>query len=232
MARLVISSPPYTNRSDGRTLDKCEYLDFMRRVLSEIMRILSHSGVLVCVNTDLRDHARYNRGNRFFNGQVWFKHNDIHSIAQELGFQCFDCKIWAKTLRTDVMRYTFSYVVFYSKPGARMCQSPYLRGPDGFGPDVWLIEKGTRRKSSAGFIFRDAIHPLLVERCLSAFTDRGELVVSPFTGSGTVPAVAEMMGRDWTGYELNEGLEDLIRESIYGPNRPEVYRDLETRWLS
>ena len=229
-ARLVIASPPYTNNPNRMTLDKVEYLKFIERVFSESFRIIVPGGILVSVNTDLRDHARYNRNNHSFDGQVWFKHCDICKIAEEIGFRCFDCKIWAKTLNRDVRRYTFAYIVFYSKPIAKIHRPLYPRVTHGFGPDVWLLEKGTRRKSSDGLVFRDAIHPCIVERCINEFTSPRDMVVSPFTGSGTIPAVAELMGRHWVAYEVNKKLKNLIHKSIYGPNRPEVYRFLEAKY--
>ena len=229
-ARLVIASPPYTNNADGKTLDKGDYISFINRTFREVFRVLISGGVLVCINTDLRDHTRYNHGNRSFEGQVWFKHCDIRITAEEIGFRCFDCKIWAKTLKRDVMRYTFSYIVFYSKPGSEVYRPLYPKVAECFGSDVWLLEKGTRRKSSDGLVFRNAIHPYLVERCIAEFTSEGELVVSPFTGSGTIPAVAELMGRNWVGYEINKTLKSLIWESIYGPNRPKVYEPLVAKY--
>lgn len=229
-ARLVIASPPYTNSPNGKTLNKSDYILFINKVFREIFRILMPGGVLVCINTDLRDHARYNQGDRSFEGQVWFKHNDIRITAEEVGFRCFDCKIWAKTLKRDVMRYTFSYIVFYSKLGREVFRPLYPKVAEGFGPDVWLLEKGTRRKSSEGLVFRNAIHPCLVERCIAEFTLPKDLVVSPFTGSGTIPAVAELMGRNWIGYEVNKTLKNLIKESIHGPNRPKVYEPLVAKY--
>jgi len=187
-------------------------------------------GVLMCVNTDLRDHGRYNCGDHSFEGQVWFKHCDIRRTAEEIGFRCFDYKIWAKTLNRDVMRYTFSYVVFYSKPGGKVYRPLYPKVAEGFGADVWLLEKGARRRSSDGLVFRDAIHPCLVERCIAEFTSPGDLVVSPFTGSGTIPAVAELMGRNWVGYEVNEALKNLIWESIYDPQQLQVYEPLVAKY--
>jgi DNA modification methylase len=228
--RLVIISPPYTNNRDGKTLDKKKYMSFLRKTFSESFRVLIPGGVLVCINTDLRDHGRYNCGNRSFEGQVWFKHCDIRRIAEEVGFRCFDCKMWAKTLNRDMMRYTFSYIVFYSKPGGKVYRPLAPKVAEGFGPDVWLLEKGTIRKSSNGLVFRNAIHPYLAERCIAEFTSPGDLVVCPFTGSGTIPAVAQLMDRNWVGYEVNKTLKDLIWDSIYGPKRPKVYRPLEEKY--
>lgn len=39
-----------------------------------------------------------------------------------------------------------------------------------------------------------------------------QLVLDPFMGSGTTAEVAESLGRDWVGYELNENYRPLIEE--------------------
>lgn len=221
--QLVIASPPFTNQRDCKTLDKKQYLDFIERVFSETHRVLKPSGILVTVNTDLRDHARYNSGNTFFDGLLWQKHGDIRRVAEGLGFRCVDTKIWAKSLKRNMYRYTFAYLQVFRKPAARRM----LRGcaTPAFAPDVWLLEGGSRRQDSRGCVFRDAIHPEIVSRCIDQFTRPGDLVVCPFTGSGTVIAVARLMARRCIGYEINRELEPMIRESIEKPELFAIYRE-------
>lgn len=229
-AQLVIASPPFTNRSDGKTLDKNDYLDFIERVFSEVLRILIPTGVLITVNTDLRDHARYNWGCSRFNGLLWPKHCAIRAVAECVGFCCFDAKVWVKSLNRNIYRYNYAYIQFFRKGGKRVRRPRDKKVMEGFGPDVWLLEEGTYRRDSRGFIFRDAIHPEIAERCINQFTSLGDLVVSPFAGSGTILCVANLMGRQSIGYEINRNLKFLIKESITRPKRFPVYRDLLERF--
>jgi DNA modification methylase len=74
---------------------------------------------------------------------------------------------------------------------------------------VWLIV--TQPYSGAHF----AVMPeALVEPCLLAGSRPGDVVLDPFTGSGTVGAVAIGHGRSFIGCELNPAYIDLARQRI------------------
>ncbi len=239
--QLVIGSPPFTNHPDGKTLDKVLYLEFLSKVFREAWRVLKPGRLLVIINTDLRDHARYNRGDVKFNGLLWQKHSSIRTVAEGVNFRCIETKIWAKSITRNVYRYGFAYIQFFKKSGP--CKSSSLRGSirESFAPDVWLLEGGGYRRGSHGFIFRDAFHPEIVSRCLEQVTVPRDLVVCPFAGSGTVPAVARLLGRRCVAFERDKHLKPLIEETIARPERfPAFVRLLNTaagsgrlqkRWL-
>jgi DNA modification methylase len=229
-ATLALTSPPYTNRPDGKSLDKAEYLWFVERVIAEVARVLVDGGVLAMINTDLRDHNRYNGGHAGFDGIVWYKHVDLRRLAEDLGLRCFDTRIWVKSLKTNHYRYNFSYIQFFQKGPKRIAESTDPQVSSLFNPHVWLLEGGTMRTMPDGKRFRDAIHPEVVERCIARFTRPGDLVLNPFSGSGTVLAVSAIMGRRAVGYEVDNHLAPLIDQSVHGPGRSAVYAVLEDRY--
>jgi len=216
--QIAIGSPPFTNHPDGKTLDKLHYLDFIKSVFSEVLRVLEPGGLFVCANTDLRDHARYNRQDRHFDGLLWQKHCAIREVAESIGFGCVETKIWAKSLTRNVYRYGFGYIQFFKTPGGKPTS---IRGTvsQAFAPDVWVLTGGTYRRDSRGFVFRDAFHPGIVSHCLEQFTSPDDLVLSPFAGSGTVPAVARLLGRRCVAFEIDEKLKPLIEETIARPDQ-------------
>ncbi|MFX0116699.1 MAG: DNA methyltransferase [Candidatus Hodarchaeota archaeon] len=228
-AKIAIASLPFTNQPDGKTLDKRDYLAFIQRVFCEILRVLMPAGILVSINTDLRDHSRYNRGDVGFEGLIWQKHSDICYCAERVGFRCIDSKIWAKSLKRDLYRYAYSYIQFFWKPVAKARFSLRREVIKEFGIDIWLLEKGTYRCDSRGHVFRNAINPEIVRRCLEQLTSPGDLVVSPFTGSGTIISVAHLMGRRSIGYEINRDLEPMIKESVENPGYFPAYHEVMKR---
>ncbi len=61
--------------------------------------------------------------------------------------------------------------------------------------------------------------PDLIEPCILAGSRKGGIVLDPFLGSGTTAAVAEQLGREYIGIELNADNEPLIRERLANVNR-------------
>jgi DNA modification methylase len=76
---------------------------------------------------------------------------------------------------------------------------------------VWLI--ATQPYPDAHFAtFPEAIP----ERCIKAGSRVGDLVLDPFTGSGTTGQVAIQLGRSFVGIELNPQYAELARRRIGG----------------
>jgi len=77
---------------------------------------------------------------------------------------------------------------------------------------VWTVP--TQPFSGAHF----AVMPeALVEPCVLAGSARGDLVLDPFAGSGTVGVVALRHGRRFIGCELNAEYAQMARRRIGGP---------------
>jgi len=75
--------------------------------------------------------------------------------------------------------------------------------------DVWTIP--TASFKGAHF----AVMPeALVEPCVLAGSAEGDTVLDPFTGSGTVAVVANRLGRNFVGTELNPEYGEIAKERI------------------
>lgn len=58
----------------------------------------------------------------------------------------------------------------------------------------------------------------LVEPCILAGSRPGDIVLDPFTGSGTVPYVAQLHNRHFIGIDLNAAYLELARERLHQPS--------------
>lgn len=73
--------------------------------------------------------------------------------------------------------------------------------------DVWPIAADGYREAHF------AVMPSkLVERCILAGSRTGDIVFDPFFGSGTTGEVAQRLGRQWIGIELNPAYEPLQKK--------------------
>jgi DNA modification methylase len=72
---------------------------------------------------------------------------------------------------------------------------------------VWTVP--TQPYSGAHFA---TFPPALIEPCILAGSRPGDIVLDPFMGSGTTAQVAQALGRNWIGCELNTDYEPLQRE--------------------
>jgi len=88
--------------------------------------------------------------------------------------------------------------------------------------DVDAIKEPTRRKRSVWDIqnkpYRGshfAVYPPeLIEPCIKAGSEEGDIVLDPFMGSGTTAMVAKSLGRDYIGCELHEDYGNLIKKRV------------------
>jgi site-specific DNA-methyltransferase (adenine-specific) len=96
-----------------------------------------------------------------------------------------------------------------AKAGGRLPDNTWVLrpqdAPEAFDPgcDTWSVSRvcGTFKE-------RVGWHPCqmpeaVLERIILACSDPGDLVVDPFTGSGTTLAVANRLGRRWLGWDIS-----------------------------
>ena len=84
--------------------------------------------------------------------------------------------------------------------------------------------KGLKRKKSVWNIktkpYKDAHFSVfpeeLIKPCILAGSEKGDLILDPFIGSGTTAVAAKSLNRDYIGCELNQDYAKLISKKIYG----------------
>ena len=74
---------------------------------------------------------------------------------------------------------------------------------------VWTVTK----KPYKGAHFA-TFPPALIEPCIKAGSEVGDIILDPFMGSGTTAMVSKMLDRYYIGCELHEDYGDLIQERV------------------
>lgn len=220
-ASLVFADPPY-NLSASKLVNKKsntggafhkvnekwdkfsddDYVEFTDNWISESHRILKDAGAIyVCashhnVGQVLISLARW--GFQVKNILVWEKPNAMPNMTRRTYTHSTELVVWA----VKGKGWTFNYSDLKSiNPDRQLDGSPKMLR------DVWrlpVVQGSERLRASDG----RALHPTqkpetLVERCVLASSHAGELVVDPFSGSGTTAVVCARLGRSFNGFETD-----------------------------
>ena len=228
---LIFADPPYNLSNGGFTchagkrarVDKgdwdasagvaadfsfhAEWIAACRRVLSENGSIWisgTYHSIFAC------GHALQLQGFEFLNDISWFKPNAPPNISTRYFTASHETLIWAKKSRNG--RHTFNYADM--KEGEWPGDS--LKRPGKQMRTVWSIP------SPGGSEKKFGRHPTqkpcaLLKRIILASSHERDLVLDPFSGSGTTGLVAFANGRRFVGIEQEKEFLDLSIER---------YRDL------
>lgn len=224
---LVFADPPYnmskknglawkyskhvTMQEEWDMFSKDDFFKFNKEWLGECFRILKHGGSLWVSGSF---HNIYQIGfiiQEFFsdikinNSIVWFKPNAQPNITCRFFTESTEHLIWA-TKNGDEKKWKFNYE--WSK---NIEDNLNPRGKQ--TRNVWSIPLTSKSEKWAG------AHPTqkpfeLLKRIILSCTDRGDLVLDPFVGSGTTSAVAKYYGRNSISIELNRKYIDIIRKRL------------------
>jgi site-specific DNA-methyltransferase (adenine-specific) len=214
---LMVTSPPYNvGKEYDRDLTLYEYLDFLRRVLSETHRVLVPGG-RVAFNVANLGRKPYIP----LNGHV-------ANVAAGLGFLMRGEIIWVKgkgaggscawgswmSAGNPTLRDLHEYVLIFSK---QRFDRPF-RGRSTISRDefmaattsVWNIPPESARRVGHPAPFPVA----LVERLIHLYTFEGEAILDPFMGSGSTAVAALQTGRRFVGYEIDPAYISICSERL------------------
>jgi modification methylase len=214
---LVFADPPYNlqlggdlARPDGSHVDAvtdhwdkfdsfAAYDQFTRDWLTEARRVLKPSGSLWVIgsyhNIFRVGAILQDMGFWILNDVVWRKANPMPNFKGTRFTNAHETLIWASM--GEKARYTFNYRAMKTLNDELQMRSDW----------VLPICGGQERLKSGG----TKVHPTqkpeaLLYRVMLATSNKGDVVLDPFFGTGTTGAVAKRLGREWIGCE---------RESVY-----------------
>ena len=214
---MIFADPPYNlqlggdlSRPDGSHVDAvtdhwdqfdsfAAYDKFSREWLTEARRVLKPNGSMWVIgsyhNIFRLGAMMQDMGFWILNDIVWRKANPMPNFKGTRFNNAHETLIWCSM--GEKAKYTFNYRAMKTLNDELQMRSDW----------VLPICGGQERLKKGG----TKVHPTqkpeaLLYRVMLATTNKGDVVLDPFFGTGTTGAVAKRLGREWIGCE---------REGIY-----------------
>ncbi|HEV7661013.1 MAG TPA: site-specific DNA-methyltransferase [Allosphingosinicella sp.] len=222
---MIFADPPYNLqlggdlfRPEGGRVDAVDddwdkfdtfasYDAFTRAWLAQARRILKPDGTLWVIgsyhNIFRVGAALQDQGYWILNDIVWRKSNPMPNFRGTRFTNAHETLIWAS--RSEDSRYTFNYRAMKALNDELQMRSDW----------VLPICAGAERVKDGGLKAHPTQKPeALLYRVLLACTNKGDVVLDPFFGTGTTGAVARRLGRQWIGIERESRYIRVARERI------------------
>jgi modification methylase len=221
----VFADPPYNlqlggdlNRPDGSEVDAVTddwdrfdsfqaYDDFTRAWLTEARRVLKPDGSLWVIGSY---HNIYRVGAILqdigfwiLNDIVWRKTNPMPNFKGTRFTNAHETLIWAS--QGEKARYHFNYRAMKTLNDELQMRSDWV---------LPICSGGERLKENGKKAHPTQKPEALLYRVLLATTEKGDVVLDPFFGTGTTGAVAKRLGREWIGCEREPFYREVAKRRI------------------
>ncbi|MDQ8757917.1 site-specific DNA-methyltransferase [Sphingosinicella sp. LHD-64] len=223
---MVFADPPYNLqlggdlfRPEGSRVDAVDddwdkfdtfeaYDAFTRAWLREARRILKPNGTLWVIgsyhNIFRVGAALQDAGYWILNDIIWRKSNPMPNFRGTRFTNAHETLIWAS--RSEDSRYTFNYRAMKALNDELQMRSDWV---------IPICAGAERARDGEGAKAHPTQKPeALLYRVLLACTNKGDVVLDPFFGTGTTGAVARRLGRHWIGIERETRYIKVARERI------------------
>jgi len=225
------------DKKTGQIGDIAKYEDYINELLmvwKECERVLKPNGKLA-INTPLMPMLKSDMVTHY-NRHIFDIDSDIkHSILHKTNLFLLDVYIWNRTNPSKKLMFgsypyprnfyaqnTTEFISVFVKDGkpennvpqeikdmSKLTQEEWVN----FTKQIWNIPIPDR--SDIAFGTHSALMPEeIVRRCVRLFTFVGDVVLDPFTGSGTTLRVAMKENRNYVGYEISETYKSVIQQKI------------------
>lgn len=226
-----------SRKKDGQIGDIKNYKKYIQELLKvwkECERVLKPNGKLV-INVPLLPMLKKDLDTHH-NRHIFDINADIeYSILNNTNLFLYDIFIWNRTNPSKRLMFgsypyprnfyaqnTSEFITVYVKDGkpdnnvskeikerSKLTEKEWVE----YTKQIWNIP--IPNKSDPAFGKHSAIMPEeIVKRVVKLFTFKEDMVLDPFTGSGTTLKVAKELGRHYVGYEIMKSYKEIIYKKL------------------
>ena len=200
--RMVSVDKGEWDRSAGLELDhqfNVDWIEACHRVLKPTGTIWVSGTLHVYPSVGM---ALLQNGFRLLNDITWQKPNPPPNLGRRTFTHSTELLLWAsKAPKGSRHKYTFNYDEMREANGGKQMQT------------VWRLP--TPRSNEKNFGKHPTQKPVaLIERCLQASTNPGDLVLDLFAGSGSTGVAALKTGRRFIGIEIDEQFAEICMNRL------------------
>lgn len=210
-----------------------EYINQMLLVWKECERVLKPNGKLV-INTPLMPILKKDM-NTHHTRHIYDLNSDIqHSILNGSNLFLMDTYFWNRTNSSKKLMFgsypyprnfyaqnTTEFITVYVKDGKPEKATDEQKEKSKLSQQEWreytkqIWDINIPSKSDIAFGIHSAIMPEEIpRRLIKLYSFHDDVILDPFTGSGTTLKVAKELGRNYIGYELMESYQEVIEKKL------------------
>ncbi len=178
-----------------------DYMIFTRAWVSELARVIKPNGNIIIFGSY---HNIYRIGSilhdldrRIINSIVWFKRNAFPNVTQRMLCESVEHIIWAANgTQKKATNWVFNYKDMKGLNGGVQMRN------------MWDIPMtpGSEKK----FGKHPSQKPVeVLSRLIKGMTNKGDMVIDPFMGSGTLPVAAQLLNRRYIGIDNKKEFCDI-----------------------
>jgi site-specific DNA-methyltransferase (adenine-specific) len=206
--------------------------EFQRAWLREAQRALKPTGTLWVSGTQhvifSIGFALQELGYHLLNTVTWYKPNAAPNLACRMLTHSTELVIWAAPRRSKKLLHTFNYRDMKAENGGKQMRDVWkldYEVPEPGGDQVvWNLP--TPAKSEKALGSHPTQKPLtLLDRIVRCASRPGDLVIDPFSGSGTTGVAAVAAGRRYIGFEREKEYVELSRLRIHAAAQVALARE-------
>ncbi len=191
-----------------------EYIGFTQAWLSEAQRVLKPTGSIWTFgsyhNIGIVNIIYQTTGIEILNEIIWFKRNAFPNLSGRRFTASHETILWGHVGGPENREYTFNYELMKSHP----FPEDNINDKDKQVRTVWDIPNN-KSKQELEFGKHPTQKPLRVlERLVISASNKGDICLVPFAGSGSACVSSKLNGRDYLGFEIESDHAELARTRL------------------